>query len=285
MTNTLTHVWRSMRPRQWIKNLFIFAPLVFVRAFFDLEKVVAVVAAFILFSFASSAVYLANDIADREKDRVHPTKKKRPIASGELSPIAAAIAAAALAVISLAGAFYLQSSFGLVILGYLLLNLLYSFALKRLLIVDVFSIALGFVLRVVGGAAVIGVPVSVWILLCTFFLTLFLAINKRKAEQSVFGAEARFVLGAYPPLLLEQMNTVSLSATIIAYALYTFNSEHSRLLMATIPVALYGLFYYLYASGREDTSDPTDIVLSKRPLQIAIAVWALSSFAILLFTR
>lgn len=273
----------SLRPRQWIKNLFVFAPLLFVRAFSDPGKVALAVLACILFSCASSAVYLFNDIVDRDKDRLHPTKRNRPIASRRLSIPLAASVATFLAAIALIGGLYLSRSFGLVILGYVLLNLLYSFALKRFIIVDVFSIALGFVLRVVGGAVVISVPVSVWILLCTFFLTLFLAIHKRRTEQRVIGTETRAVLNGYSPLLLEHMNAVSLSATIIAYTLYTFSSEHSVWFMSTVPIVLYGLFYYLHASSQDDGGDPTDIVLSERPLQLAIALWALVSFAILSF--
>jgi len=282
--HTFKDLFISMRPKQWVKNLFVFAPLLFVRAFDEQDMVRLAFFAFVLFSFASSSVYLLNDCLDREKDRLHPKKRNRPIASGALSVSVAAGAALICAALALGGAFFLGYSFGLVIVGYLVLNILYSFVLKHVVILDIFSVALGFVLRVVGGALAIAVPVSVWILLCTFFLTLFLAVNKRRSEL-MLGGETRTVLQSYSPEFLEQMSTITLSITLITYAFYTFSSEHSRLLMLTVPVVVYGLLYYVYAVGNrgKGDGDPTDIVLSERPLQCAIALYVLLAFGILFF--
>ncbi|MDO8594551.1 MAG: decaprenyl-phosphate phosphoribosyltransferase [bacterium] len=283
----LTFLLISMRPKQWVKNLFVFGPLLFVKAFTDTEKVALTSLAFVCFCIAGSAVYLLNDCLDKEKDRQHPIKKHRPLASGKLSAFIALTASLLLGGASLWGGFMLNRSFGWVLLGYLLLNLFYSLKLKDMIILDVFCISIGFVLRVVGGAAVIAVPVSVWILACTFFLALFLAVNKRKNELTLGGGETREVLRAYSPEMLEYMNMVSLSATVITYAFYTFSSEHSRLLMLTIPIVLYGLFYYLAALARqpEGAGDPTSIVLKETNLQVTVMLWVLVSGAILLLAN
>ncbi len=283
----LRYLLISMRPKQWMKNLFVFAALVFVRGFTDAGKVAATAEAFILFCLVSSAVYLVNDVVDREADKTHPTKKNRPVAAGLLSPSVAIIAALLLSGGALLASFYLSVLFGGVLSAYVALNLLYSFCLKRFVILDVFSIALGFVLRVAGGAAVIAVPVSVWIIVCTFFLTLFLAVNKRLAELELSPGGSREVLLSYSHGLLAELRTVSLSTVIIAYTFYTFSSEHSKLLMLTVPIVLYGLFYYMHAlkNRSQGHGDPTDIVLREPALKITIALYGLVSAAILFFAR
>ena len=275
-----------MRVRQWVKNLFVFAPLVFVRDFTEVGKIELALLAFVLFSCASSSVYLVNDIVDREKDRLHPTKRHRPIASGMLSVTVAISIALLLGVIALSVGFYMNIYFGLTLLCYSVLNILYSLILKNVVILDVLSVAAGFVLRVVAGALIIAVPVSVWILLCTFFLTLFLAVNKRRSEL-MLGVETRKVLEKYSGAFLETMSTATLSVTLIAYTFYTFSSEHSRLLMLTVPLVVYGLLYYVRAVERrgKGDGDPTDIVLSERPLQAAILLWVALSACILFFTK
>lgn len=281
---TLHSLFVSMRPKQWVKNLFVFAALLFVKAFDDPEKILLTIEAFILFSLVSSAVYLVNDVVDRKGDRLHPTKRNRPIAAGKLSSSVAVLAAVIFSAASLTVSFYIDLWFGIVVLLYATLNLMYSFLLKRLVILDVGAIALGFVLRVVGGAAVIAVPVSVWIILCTFFLTFFLAVNKRKRELSLYGSTGtREVLTSYTTDFLELLSTVSLSTVIITYTFYTFSTQHSRLLMLTVPIVLYGLFYYIHALSRnkEEDADPTDVVLRERNLQITILVWVVVSLAIL----
>lgn len=287
MASVFKNLFISMRPKQWLKNLFVFAAIIFVREFTNTEKVVLTIWAFVLFSLASSAIYLVNDLVDLKKDRLHPVKKFRPLAAGQLSPWLAGTAAILLGGVAIAGGFYLNYLFGLTISAYVLLNLLYSFVLKNLIVIDVFTIAVGFVLRVAAGAAVILVPVSIWIILSTFFFTLFLAVNKRRTELAVSAdGGTRSVLKYYSPALLNQMNIVSLSATIITYTFYTFSSEHSRLLMLTVPIVLYGLFYYLHVLDRtpQKESGPTEVFLREKNLQLTVLVWVIIAVLILLLS-
>ncbi len=282
----LKNLFISMRPKQWIKNLFIFSALLFVREFTKLDKILLALEAFVLFCLASSAVYLFNDLLDLPKDREHPLKKHRPLASGNISKQAVGSAAFLLLLISIAAGFYLNIPFGYALLAYLILNLLYSLKLKEIIILDVFSIAIGFVFRVVAGAVVIDVPFSVWLILCTFFLTLFLAINKRKNEYAFDSTSgARRVLSEYSIPFLDQISIVSLSATIISYTFYTFSSEHSKLLMVTVPIVLYGLFYYLFVMSqkREGDNGPSDVFLRERNLRLTVLIWILVVGLILLF--
>lgn len=280
----------SMRPKQWIKNLFIFSALIFVKEFTDVNKILLTLKAFGLFCLASSAIYLINDIVDAEQDRRHSFKKMRPLAAGRIKPRFMAIWAALFVIISLAASFYLNFVFGFVIGAYILLNFLYSFYLKNIIILDVFTIAVGFVLRVIAGAVIISVPFSAWLILCTFFLTLFLAINKRKAEiyfvQNIDNS-TRQILKEYSISFLDQMNIVALTATIISYTFYTFSSEHSRILMITIPIVLYGLFYYLFVviQKREGDSGPSDIFLREKPLQITVFLWLIVVILILIYGK
>lgn len=277
-----------MRPKQWTKNLFLFAALFFVKAFTDLDKIILVIGAFALFCMASSAVYLLNDIVDLPKDREHPFKKNRPLAAGKISLLMTKIMAVLFGLVSIAGGFYLNWNFGIMVVSYILLNIAYSLVLKNLIILDVFSIAVGFVIRVVAGAIAISVPFSSWLILCTFFLTLFLAINKRKGEL-LFNSQsgARTVLQKYSSAFLDQMSMVALSATIISYTFYTFGSEHSKLLMLTVPIVLYGLFKYLFIvnESREVDDGPSDIFLRETSLQITVLVWAVAALLVLIFGK
>ena len=277
-----------MRPKQWIKNLFLFAAIIFVKQFLDIEKLAAVFEAFIIFCLASGATYLINDVADLQYDRKHPEKRSRPIASGAVPPSAAIFAALAFAALSVFWSFYINSLFAFTVISYLALNLLYSFYLKRFVIIDVIIIALGFVVRVIAGAVAINVVFSVWLILSTFFLTLFLAISKRKNELThLEGAETRAGLAQYSPAFLDQMNTVALPSTIITYAFYTFGSEHSKLLMVTIPIVLYGLFRYLFLINIKQRSDdgPTDDFLLDKNLLITVFIWLIVSAAIILYAK
>lgn len=276
-----------MRPKQWMKNLFVFAALLFVKGFTDPEKIILTGKAFLLFCLVSSAIYLVNDVVDRKDDHVHPTKHIRPIASGQVSPVLAVSVAVVCGGGALIASLYLSELFSAVLASYAVLSLLYSFWLKRLVILDVCSIALGFVLRVAGGAAVIAVPVSVWIIVCTFFLTLFLAVNKRRGELRLPPEGLRAVLRSYTPALLSELRVVSLSTVIISYTFYTFSSEHSRWLMLTVPLVLYGLFYYVYAEerGHKDGCDPTDIMLRETPLQVTVLLWVVVSGLVLFFAK
>lgn len=275
-----------MRPKQWIKNLVLFAALFFVKAFADLEKVLLAVEAFGLFCLASSAVYLLNDIVDLPKDREHPLRKLRPLAAGKISRLTAGAAAAILGATAILGGFYLNYWFGAAVIAYILLNIAYSFSLKNLVILDVFTIAIGFVIRVIAGAVAINVPFSSWLILCTFFLTLFLAILKRKGELLFNSASGnRAVLGNYSLAFLDQISAVVLSATIISYAFYTFSSEHSKLLMLTIPIVLYGLLKYLFIVNENRVADngPSDVFLRESSLQLTILFWIVAAALILIY--
>src|SRR3989344_3585723 len=276
----------SMRTKQWVKNLFLFAAIIFVKQFFDIEKLATVFEAFIIFCLAGSAIYLLNDVVDAPYDRRHPQKRLRPIASGKLPASAAIFAAAVFGALAVFWSFYINNFFALAVIGFLALNILYSFYLKRFVIIDVIVIALGFVIRVIAGAVAINVRFSEWLILSTFFLTLFLAISKRKNELiHAEEAETREGLGKYSLALLDQMNSIVLPSTIITYAFYTFSSEHSKLLMITIPIVLYGLFRYLFLINTKRWSDdgPTDDLLSDKNLTLTVFIWLAVSAAIILY--
>lgn len=278
----------SLRPQQWIKNFFVFAALIFARKFTDVAAIEKALAAFALFCLVSGGVYLINDVVDYDKDRQHPVKKSRPIASGAVNKKLALVLAFVLIILSVSLSYVINRELSAVVLAYALLNLFYSLYLKNVVILDIISIALGFVLRVIAGAVAIGVIFSSWLLLCTFFLTLFLAIGKRKTELTILGStERRAVLDGYSLELLNQMNAVVLPSTLITYALYTFSSWHSQWLILTVPVVLYGLFRYLYIVDKKSVSDngPSDDLLYDRPLQLTVTVWILIILAIFLYTK
>jgi 4-hydroxybenzoate polyprenyltransferase len=279
----------SLRPHQWTKNLVVFAALALSKHLFETEAVARAALSFVVFCLLSGAVYVVNDIADVERDRLHPRKRDRPIARGEL-PIAAARALAlALGVVGLAGAALLGRGFLLVAATFLALNLAYSFALKNVVILDVIAIALGFVLRAVGGALAIGVEFSDWLLVCTILLALFLALAKRRHEIVLLSNDAsshRAILAEYSPYLLDQMISVVTASCVTAYCFYTLAPEtvdkyRTDRLALTIPFVLYGIFRYLYlVHRREQGGSPTDVLLTDRPLLVAVALWAATIVAI-----
>jgi 4-hydroxybenzoate polyprenyltransferase len=278
----LSALVRSLRPAQWVKNLFVLAPLVFAHRLEDPEPLRRAALAFLIFCTASSAVYLVNDLRDREQDRLHPEKARRPIASGALPPAVAGVAAGLLGVGSLAGALALGPPFGLALGAYLGLNLLYSVALKHIVILDVMSIAAGFVLRVLGGAAAIGVAVSSWLVLCGTFLALFLAFSKRRHELMLLTDAAvaqRKVLADYSPVFLDQMINVVTASTVVSYALYTVAPETTarlgtRHLVWTLPLVLFGIFRFLYLlHQRPGTRNPTETILTDAPFLVNMALW------------
>ncbi len=277
-----------MRPKQWIKNLFIFAAIIFVHDFFNIQKVLLSISGFIIFCFASSATYIINDIFDLQNDKQHPIKKNRPIASGKIPVFFGIILSIILICVAFLWALYLKKWFALIILMYFTLNILYSFKLKYVVIIDIIVIAIGFVLRAVSGAVIIDVFFSPWLVFCTFFLTLFLAISKRKNELEYSSKEgARIVLSQYSLNFLNQMNMIVLPLTLMTYTLYTFYSEHSRLLMLTVPIVLYGLFRYLFILDKKKLSDngPTDDFYSDRCLQVIVIVWLCVVLFILLYGK
>jgi 4-hydroxybenzoate polyprenyltransferase len=275
----------SLRPSQWTKNLLIFAGLLFGRRLFDAVAVVDATAAFAIFCALSGAVYLVNDIADRDIDRRHPLKAQRPIASGALPVSLAAIAAVVLVVGGLAGAFAINSRFGWIAAGYPALLVLYSLTLKHIVILDVLTIAIGFVLRAVAGAFAIDVEISQWLLVCTILLALFIALAKRRHELVLLADGAtghRPILGEYSAYLLDQMIAVVTASTLVAYIFYTISPETQEkfgtaLLELTIPFPIYGIFRYLYLVHRRDGGgSPAELLLTDRPLLICVALWALS---------
>jgi 4-hydroxybenzoate polyprenyltransferase len=283
----------SLRPAQWSKNLFVLAPLVFAQGLLDPALVGRGLLAFMVWSAAASSVYLVNDLRDRAKDRLHPLKRLRPIATGALAPAVAGAAAAVLAAAALAGAVYLGARFGAFLLAYLLLNLLYSFGLKNLVIVDVMAVAFGYVLRVEGGAAAIGVEVSAWILLCTIFVALFLAFSKRRHELLLLPQQAanqREVLLHYGPTFLDQMINVVTASTLLSYALYTLAPETiekfgTTALIYTLPFVLFGIFRYLYLIYQvTDERNPTEAILRDAPSVLNVLLWGAAVIAVIYLT-
>lgn len=270
-----------MRPRQWVKNVFVFAPLVFAHQLGDVHSAALVVAAFVLFCLLSSSVYLINDVADREADRLHPVKRKRPVASGDLSPRIAATAALLLAGFALAAALALSQPFAAVACTYLLTNLAYSLALKRIVILDVMIVASGFLLRAWAGSVVIGVEMSHWLILCTGLIALFLGFVKRRQELASAGspAQQRPILREYSLSYLDQLISIVSAATLVAYTLYAFSPEvaeklGTRWMSLTIPFVLYGMFRYLYlVHQRGEGENPTLLMLTDVPLMATVLLW------------
>ena len=280
----------SLRPGQWTKNLFVFAALVFSQQLYDAEALVKAAVAFFVFCALSSAVYLVNDVLDREQDRHHPLKMHRPVASGALSPAVAVAAAALLGVGAMIAALGLGWQFMQIAAAYLVLLIAYSAFLKHIVIVDVLTIAAGFTLRAAAGAAAILVPISHWLLVCTTLLALFIALSKRRHELTLLTESAidhRPILGDYTPYLLDQMISVVTASTLIAYAFYTISPETTEkfgtdLLSLTIPFPLYGIFRYLYLVHRQDKGgSPAELVVNDRPLLVCVGLWVLSVILII----
>lgn len=278
----------ALRPKQWTKNAIVFAALVFDHQLFDGARLIAVVGAFVSFCLASSAIYVVNDIHDVESDRLHPRKRTRPIAAGHLSIPAAWVTAVALMITSVTGALLLRPAFSGVIASYLLLMLAYTFVLKHLVIVDVFTISAGFLLRAVGGAVVLAVPISPWLYVCTILLSLFIGFGKRRHELLLLEDSAglhRRNLSDYSAHLLDQFILIAAAATVMAYALYTFTSPSlpdSHAMMLTIPFVLYAIFRYLFLVHRRDEGgSPEQMLLSDTPLLVCIALWGIVTIVIL----
>jgi len=277
-----TNLLLALRPGQWTKNLVVFAGLIFGQKLLNPADVATASAAFGLFCLFSGVVYLINDIQDRDADRHHPTKSRRPIASGALGVGAAQAAALVLGLGALAAAFTLDRGFFFVGLTYLLLQASYSFWLKHSAILDVLVIAFGFVLRAYAGAVVLHVPFSHWLLVLTLLGALFLGFGKRRAELSALADGAgnhRPSLEHYSLPMLDQMLSVVMACTLLAYAFYTINPETvakfgTDHLLFTFPLPIYGLFRYLYLIHRGDShGNPSDLLLSDRPLQLCILLW------------
>jgi 4-hydroxybenzoate polyprenyltransferase len=281
---------RSLRPSQWTKNLIIFAALIFARRLTESSAVLLSLAAFAVFCALSGVVYLVNDIVDRKADRQHPLKRHRPIASGALPVSVAATTAALLGGAALAAAFFLRFEFGIVAACYVALLALYSGPLKHVVIIDVLTIAIGFVLRAVAGAVVINVEISNWLLIVTILLALFLALSKRRHELVLLADGAtshRPILEEYSPYLLDQMISVVTASTLVSYAFYTVSPDTVQKfgtdkLGLTLPFPLYGIFRYLYlVHQKEGGGSPSDLLLNDRPLLACVALWAVAVVLVL----
>jgi len=302
---------RTMRPKEWIKNVFVFAAIAFARdpitgtpLWQQLDKVLIVVVAFVLFCMAASAIYLINDLVDIEKDRAHPKKRHRPLASGRLSPAVARLAAAGLLLIALPLSFaidyvnvranqplFFGLDFGIVLLSYVLIQgVAYSYYLKNVVILDIFTIAAGFVLRAVAGALVLDINITYWLLMCMGLLALFLGLAKRRAELLLLesgAGEHRRILDEYSLPMLDQMISIITAATIIAYTLFTTTAETVPrkpfpILLVSVPIVIYLIFRYLYLMYKHgEGGSPADLILKDLPFIVAGGLWAVLVLVIL----
>ncbi len=286
-------VLRSMRPAQWTKNLFVFAALIFAQKFFSWPLLLKTLAAFVVFCVVSGALYILNDLRDRGEDRAHPKKSQRPIARGDVAPAEALIVFVLLSVAGLGVAFLLHPHFLAAVAAYFLLQVAYSLKLKQVVILDIFVIAFGFVIRVVAGGLVIEVPISSWLLICTTLLALLLAMGKRRHELVLLdnkAADHRPILKEYSAYLLDQMIAVVTASTLIAYCLYTispetvqkFGTDH---LIWTAGFVLYGIFRYLYLVHlRGQGGSPEELIIQDKPLLFNILFW-IGSVILIIYLR
>ncbi|TAK33789.1 MAG: decaprenyl-phosphate phosphoribosyltransferase [Chloroflexota bacterium] len=296
--------WRSLlvtaRPRQWTKNAIIYLAL-----FFSInlswrpsdpselvDKLATVSLAFVIFCLLSSVVYVLNDLVDLEKDRQHPIKRFRPLAAGTLRPRTAILTAVLALIVCVLISLQLHPLFGVIGAAYLLMQVAYSFWLKHMVLIDVFVIASGFVMRAVAGAVVIGVPISPWLYVCTALGALFLGFSKRRQELVLLSGNAsrhRRILEEYSPKLLDEIIAVITSSTVMAYSLYTFSADNlprNHVMMLTIPFVLYGVFRYLYLVHQKNAGgSPEEVLLRDRPLLCDIVLWLATSVAILIVFR
>ncbi|RMF69751.1 MAG: decaprenyl-phosphate phosphoribosyltransferase [Calditrichaeota bacterium] len=286
----LSALFEAMRPKQWSKNLLLFAGLIFSENFLIASKTLTSVAGFAIFCLLSSSVYILNDIIDIEKDKNHPLKRNRPLPSGRLTLVSAYSGVVLFSTVAIASALKLNLAFGLLAILYFTSITLYSLFLKNYVIIDVIVIALGFVLRAVAGTVVIQVELSNWLLICTFFMALFLALCKRRHELVLLGdgrSKHRKILNEYSTLLLDQMLAVVTAATIITYALYTMAPDTianfgTNKLVLTIPFVLFGIFRYFYLVYEKDKGgSPENILLSDRPILLNILLYGIAVFLIL----
>lgn len=282
----LRGILASLRPAQWVKNLLVLAALVFGHQAGDLPSVTHAVSAFLIFCAAASGIYLLNDIRDRESDRQHPLKRNRPIAAGIVPAGVAGTLSALLIIIAIVGAYFSTTYFFYSVLAFVLLQFGYSFGLKRIVIVDVFCVALGFVLRAVAGAYAIEVEISPWLLVCSLTLALFLALAKRRHEVVLLenrAEEHRVSLSHYTPYFLDQLIAVVTAATVMGYALYTLAPATvakfgTHNLVLTLPFVIYGVFRYLYlVHQREGGDNPTRMFLTDPAILINTALWLAAS--------
>ena len=283
----------SLRPTQWTKNLFVAAALIFAKKVFDVPSVLRTLAAIAVFTLLAGSHYIVNDLLDVGEDSIHPRKSRRPIAAGRIGRGEAVALAAVLAAASLVLAYLLSPAFFGAAAAYVVLQLAYSYKLKHVVILDIFLVASGFVLRVIAGGLVIAVPISPWLLLCTMLLALFLAISKRRHELRLLAADAsrhRPILEEYSFGLLDQMISIVTACTVIAYCLYTVSEETVRKfgtdrLIYTTPFVLYGIFRYLYLIYMKDEGGtPEELILKDKPLLASIVLWIATAVAIIYYS-
>ena len=283
---------KAMRPKQWTKNVLLFAALGFGLKFTDPEAIMRATAGFALFCMFSSCVYIINDLRDREKDKLSPRTASRPIASGALKPQIAIAFVSILLPLTFILSYWLSPWFALIGAIYMAKDFAYSYGLKHVVILDVFLIAAGFTIRAIAGAVAIGAPISEWLYIVTTLGALFLALNKRKHELIVLGADAgshRRVLDEYSPALVEEMLAVVTASTVMAYIMYTFTAENlpsplreNHLMMLTIPFVLYGIFRYLYLVYQKDVgSSPEEVFLTDKPLLICGVLYIITTATLL----
>ena len=286
----MVDIFNSMRPQQWIKNFFIFAALIFSQNFLNLPLLLKTVVGFVAFCILSSSLYILNDLQDLEEDRHHPLKSRRPIASGRLKRPTAIAAFVILSLFGFLISFFLNFYFFVAALIYYLFQVAYSIRLKHVVILDVFIIAAGFLIRVVAGGLVIEVEISHWLLICTALLALFLSMSKRRHELCLLEEKAinhRSILKEYNPYLLDQMIGVVTASIVVAYSLYTVSEETvlkfgTTNLIFTVPFVLYGIFRYLYLiHQRAEGGSPEILIIKDKPLLIDIFLWIISVILIL----
>jgi 4-hydroxybenzoate polyprenyltransferase len=275
----------ALRPRQWPKNLLVFAGLIFAAEYDEPAKWAAAVAAFVAYCAGSSAAYLLNDVLDVQEDRRHPLKRSRPVASGSLPVRRALVISGALALAALAVMAWFGWPSLLYMGGFLVLQAAYSLLLKRLVLIDVMAIAALFVIRAAAGAEAVDVRISPWLIVCTALLALFLALAKRRGELASTDGAGRAVLDGYSFALVDQLVSIVAACTIVAYSLYTFEAREGSAMMATIPFVVFGLFRYLMLMHREDLGEePENVLLTDVPILATVAAWALTSALILGFS-
>lgn len=289
----LVEILKSLRPYQWTKNLFVFAPLIFSQNIFNAPYLFKTILAFAIFCLLSGAVYIWNDLRDVDADKLHPVKSQRPLASGRLNKTSALVSFVFISLVGLGCALLLNLNFFILALAYVLLQVLYSLWLKHVVILDVLLIAAGFLLRVSAGGVVISVDISEWILICTFLLALFIALSKRRHELVFLEEKAshhRPILEEYSPYLLDQMISVVTASTVVAYCLYTISEETvakfgSSRLIYTVPFVLYGIFRYLYLIHKKgEGGSPESLILKDKPFLAGILLW-IASVVIILYVR
>ncbi|MEO8605247.1 MAG: decaprenyl-phosphate phosphoribosyltransferase [bacterium] len=283
-------VWQLLRPTQWVKNSVLFAALIFSKHLFVWADTTRVLLAFVCFCCVASGAYVMNDIRDCERDRLHPLKSRRPLPSGRVPRGMAIVLSLALMALGIAGAAALGTGFAVLVTGYLALQVLYTFSFKDMVILDVMSIATGFVIRAAAGGVVIGVPVSPWLIICTFLLALFLGFAKRRHELVLLEGRAedhRTALREYSPYFLDQMISVVTASVVVAYAIYTASPEVQEKLgtdklYLTIPFVLFGIFRYLYlVHQREEGGNPTQLLLTDQPLLADVVLWIATAALVL----